>query len=239
MRIALIGTDTDCGKTTVACALLRAARAAGVRALPFKPAASGGGMEEGDPERLAAAARLPGLTAAEVCPLRFAAPVAPGLAEPGGTDMVWNTWREGQAYTSGGPLATARAVLSGLEARYAPTLTVIEGAGGLWVPMPGGTWLPAWISAMRAAPVVVGRLGLGTINHTLLTIAELGRIGLPPRGFFLCETHASSDPSRAHNERVIAAASGLPCLGVLAYGAGESEGEWLRPRAWERLLGLA
>jgi len=239
MRIALIGTDTDCGKTTVACALLRAARAVGVRALPFKPAASGPSGAEADPERLAAAARLPGLTAAEVCPQRFVAAVAPGLAEPGGTDMVWNTWREGQAVSDGGPLAAARAVLAGLEARYAPTLTVIEGAGGLWVPMPGGTWLPAWISAMRAAPVVVGRLGLGTINHTLLTIAELGRIGLPPRGFFLSETRASDDPSRAHNERVIAAASGLPCLGVLAFGTGEGEHGWLRPRAWERLLGLA
>jgi dethiobiotin synthetase len=239
MRIALIGTDTDCGKTMVACALLRAARAAGMRALPFKPAASGTDGDQGDPERLAGAARLAGLTAEEVCPQRFVAAVAPGLAEPGGSDMVWNTWREGQAAPDGGPLAAARAVLAGLEARYAPTLTIIEGAGGLWVPMPGGTWLPAWISALRASPVVVGRLGLGTINHTLLTIAELGRIGLPPRGFFLSETRASDDPSRAHNERVIAAASGLPCLGVLAFGTGESEHGWLRPRAWERLLGLA
>ena len=38
-----------------------------------------------------------------------------------------------------------------------PTLTVIEGAGGLWVPMPGGTWLPAWIAGLGASPVVVGR----------------------------------------------------------------------------------
>ena len=36
VRVILVGTDTDCGKTTVACALLRAARRAGVRALPFK-----------------------------------------------------------------------------------------------------------------------------------------------------------------------------------------------------------
>lgn len=239
MRIALIGTDTDCGKTTVACALLRAARASGTRALPFKPTASGEAGEAGDPERLVAAARLAGLTVEEVCPQRFPLEVAPGLAEPGGADMAWNTWREGQVISDGGPLAKARAVLSGLEARYAPTLTVIEGAGGLWVPMPGGTWLPAWISALRASPVVVGRLGLGTINHTLLTIAELGRLGLPPRGFFLSETRASEDPSRAHNERVIAAASGLPCLGVLRFENGEQDHSWLRPRAWERLLGLA
>ena len=238
MRIALVGTDTGCGKTTVACALLRAARAAEVRALPFKPAASGPGGSGADPERLAAASGLAGLTAAEVCPQRFAEPVAPGLAEPGGTDMSWSTWREGQVTGEGAALVAARAVLEGLEARYAPTLTVIEGAGGLWVPMPGGTWLPAWIAGLRAAPVVVGRLGLGTINHTLLTIAELRRLGLPPRGFFLAETEASEDPSRAHNERVIAAASGVPCLGVLGHAA-DHDTTWLRPRAWERLLGLA
>jgi dethiobiotin synthetase len=51
-RIFLLGTDTDCGKTTVACALLRAARARGVRALPFKPAASGPEGAHADPERL-------------------------------------------------------------------------------------------------------------------------------------------------------------------------------------------
>jgi dethiobiotin synthetase len=79
--------------------------------------------------------------------------------------MVWNTWREGQAEPAA-DLAAARAVLERLEAGTRRTLTMIEGAGGLWVPMPGGTWLPAWISALRAAPVVVGRLGLGTINHT-------------------------------------------------------------------------
>ncbi|MBL9101337.1 MAG: AAA family ATPase [Myxococcales bacterium] len=238
MRVALVGTDTDCGKTEVACALLRAARAAGVRALPFKPAASGADGPAGDPERLVAAAGLAGLSAAEVCPLHYAAPVAPGLAEPGGTDMSWGTWHEGHVVSEGGPLARVRAALGGLEARYAPTLTVIEGAGGLWVPMPGGTWLPAWIAGLRAAPVVVGRLGLGTINHTLLTISELRRIGLPPRGFFLAETCASEDPSRAHNERVIVAASGLPCLGVLGWQA-KPDAAWLRPRAWERLLGLA
>lgn len=238
MRIALVGTDTGCGKTEVACALLRAAWRAGVRALPFKPAASGSDGE-GDPERLVRAANLPALTVAEVCPQRFAAAVAPGLAEAGGTDRSWSTWREGQVMAETGPLTSARAQLAELEARYAPTLTVIEGAGGLWVPMPGGTWLPAWISGLRAAPVVVGRLGLGTINHTLLTIAELQRVGLPPRGFFLADTQAGEDPSRAHNERVIAAASGLPCLGVLGHGAGQSDAPWLRPRAWERLLGLA
>lgn len=240
-RLMLVGTDTDCGKTTIACALLRAAAAAGLRVLPFKPAASGPAGPDGDPERLAAAAGIPGLGPDDLCPLRFAEPVAPGLAEAGASDMSWTTWSPDHAFQSMSEgtsvVGRVRTALERLEARYPADLTLIEGAGGLWVPMPGGTWLPAWIAGLAAAPVVVGRLGLGTINHCLLTIAGLRRLGLPPRGFFLAQTTPGADPSRAHNERVIAAASGLPCLGVLAHG--QADAGWLRPGAWDRLRGPA
>lgn len=229
----LVGTDTDCGKTTIACALLRAARGAGMKALPFKPAASGPEGPDGDPERLLAAAALPGLTREQLCPLRFAPPVAPGLAEDGGSDMSRWTCLEGQPEPAA--LAGVRAALAELETRYSPDLTVIEGAGGLWVPMPGGSWLPAWVSGLAAAPVVVGRLGLGTINHCLLTIRGLRALGLPPIGFFLAQTRPGDDPSHAHNERVIAAASGLECLGVLAHGADPEHAGWLREGALARL----
>ena len=129
-----------------------------------------------------------------------------------------------------GTAEVARSVeaLARLEARHRPALTLIEGAGGLYVPMPGGSWLPAWVGAFAAETIVVGRLGLGTINHCLLTFAALARLGAAPRGFILAQTVAGDDPSHAHNERVIAAASGLPCLGVLAFGTGEHDHAWLR-----------
>lgn len=223
-RFFLVGTDTDCGKTTVACALLRAMRAASVKGLPFKPAASGD--VPGDPERLVAAAAIAGLTVDEICPLRYAAPVAPGLAAPGGLDMFLRT---GQEILSSTPEIDASCVrLAALEEKYRPAVTVIEGAGGLLVPMPGGGWLPAWIAGFGAQAIVVGRLGLGTINHCLLTFATLERFGLPARGFILAQTHPGDDPSHAHNEQVIAAASGVPCLGVLAFGTGEQAHGWLR-----------
>lgn len=256
-RVFLIGTDTDCGKTTVACALLRAAGHQGVRALPFKPAASGPTDATGDPERLVAAAGLAGLSVGEICPLRYAEPVAPGLAEAGGlerflrggaSDMFWRTdsapvgapvvgaRRDGALDMSSGtgepglpgPLPRVCAALAELELRHGPELTVIEGAGGLWVPMPGGTWLPAWIEALAAELVVVGRLGLGTINHCLLTFAGLAQLGLRPRGFILAQTRAGAEPAHAHNEQVIAAASGLPCLGVLGFQADPNAHGWLR-----------
>jgi len=141
-------------------------------------------------------------------------------------------WRAGE----GSPVVLAvAAALAEAEARYVPGVTIVEGAGGLWVPMPGGTWLPAWIAGLGATPVVVGRLGLGTINHCLLTIAGLRGLGLAPAGFILSQTGASGDASELHNERVIAAASGLACLGVLAFGTGPEDHAWVRPQGW-RLL---
>ncbi|PCC71399.1 dethiobiotin synthase [Nannocystis exedens] len=233
----LVGTDTDCGKTTLACALLRAAAHAGLRALPFKPAASGPSGPAGDPERLAAASDL-GVAASEICPLRYAPPLAPGIVD------------DASAFVSGprlgflkdtaqetGPIGHVRTVMEALEAAHRPDVTLVEGAGGLWVPMPGGTWLPAWIAGLRAAPIVVGRLGLGGVNHALLTIFALRALGLPPRGFFLVDTHGGPDAARAHNPAVIAAASGLPCLGVMPHAAADAS--WLAAEAWATMTGAA
>lgn len=236
MRLFLVGTDTDVGKTALACALLRAGAAAGLRVLPFKPAASGPAGPMGDPERLAAACSL-GLTAAQICPLRYAEPLAPGIAEDPAPFEARALELDGvEGMSDGtGPFGQVCAALAALEARVRPDVTLVEGAGGLWVPMPGGSWLPAWISGLRAAPVVVGRLGLGTINHTLLTVAALRRLGLPPRGFFLVDTDGANEPSRARNPAVIAAASGLACLGVLPYAPDGAPA--LPPAVWAALRG--
>ncbi|HEY8379289.1 MAG TPA: ATP-dependent dethiobiotin synthetase BioD [Nannocystis sp.] len=234
-RVFLVGTDTDCGKTTLACALLRAGARAGLRVLPFKPAASGAPGPEGDPERLAAASDL-GVTAAEICPLRYAEPLAPGIAADRGAflrgGMIDDGLKDRVEETE--PFKQVERALGALEARIGPDVTLIEGAGGLWVPMPGGTWLPGWIAGLGAASVVVGRLGLGAINHALLTIFALRRLGLPPRGFFLVDTRGEDDPAKAENPGIVAQASGVPCLGVLPHG--EAREGWLAAGGWERMF---
>jgi len=231
--VFLVGTDTDCGKTTLACALLRAGARAGLRVLPFKPAASGPDGPAGDPERLAAASDL-GVTASEICPLRYAEPLAPGIVDDARVFVAGPRLDvQKDMLSETGPIGHVRSVLESLEAAHRPDVTLVEGAGGLWVPMPGGTWLPAWISGLAAAPVVVGRLGLGGVNHALLTIFALRKLGLPPLGFFLNDTHGGADAARTHNPAVIAAASGLPCLGVMPYGA--SETPWPPADVWALL----
>ncbi len=231
-RLFLVGTDTSVGKTAVAMALLRRARADGLRVLPFKPASSSGD----DPERLLAAAALDPKLLAKVAPLRYEAPLAPGIAEDPqpfiSTGKIHPT--SGDRPAGAQLLARITAELSALETDLQAEFTVIEGAGGLQVPMPGATWLPQWIEAFAAPIVIVGRLGLGTINHTLLTAEALERSGHRAIGFVLSATDPKGDPSTLHNPQIIAQRSGLPCLGILGHGATSID---LHADAWSRLLG--
>ena len=223
-RIFLVGTDTGCGKTSVAAALLRCARGHGLRAIPFKPAASGGD----DPEVLAHAAALLPAMLARICPHRYAAPLAPGVA-----DDPRRFAGPSIPPADPAPLEEACAALDDLEAELRPDLTIIEGAGGWWTPMPGGTWQPTWVKALRGLPVIVGRTALGTINHTLLTLDGVRAAGHRPPGFFLSRTTAAADPSEAQNPGVIAAACDLPCLGILPFG--HNGRGWLSGQIFEHL----
>lgn len=215
MRIYLVGTDTAVGKTTVAVALLRAAALRSLRVIPFKPAQSGG---DDDIARLLRAAGLDPAEAEHACPHRFAEEIAPGLADdPAPFVQPRPTPDDG----SSPPLRVAQTALQSWERRHGPWLTLIEGAGGLHVPMPGGSWQPRWIDGLAPYTVVIGRESLGTINHTLTTIVGLRHLGRPPLGFILSQTSPVPDASAALNASVIATASGVPHLGTLAHGASD------------------
>ncbi|MCX4244057.1 ATP-dependent dethiobiotin synthetase BioD [Paraliomyxa miuraensis] len=215
-RIFVVGTDTAVGKTAVTSALLCTARARGLLAIPFKPAQSGPDRPS-DIERLLAAAGLSPTELPSACPLRFDPPLAPGLAEDP-TPFLSPASARSRAPHPGAPLVGIARALERWEQRHRPSLVFVEGAGGLHVPMPGGTWQPEWIVGLAPWTLVVGRTGLGTINHCLATIEGLRAIGRPPLGFVLSQTEREPDPSVARNADVIACASDLPCLGTLAHG---------------------
>lgn len=235
-RLFFVGTDTSAGKTQVVCALLQAARRAGITAVPFKPAESGPSGPNSDHARLLAASILDASELDDVAPLRWKRPIAPGLAD------------DPNPFTGGGAgvsdvdamLGRARWALARLEQRHEARISLIEGAGGLLVPMPGGSWLPDWISGLRARPVIVGRAGLGTINHTLLTIESMRVRELEPLGFMFTQMLAREDPSRAHNVKVIEQRSGVPCLGTLPFLGRPpvlpTSDEWLAEDFWARAL---
>jgi len=164
-RIMVVtGTDTGVGKTIVTAALAAAATAAGLRVAVVKPAQTGGDSDAGT------VARLANPTAATTL-ASFPDPLAPlAAARVAGMDPL-----DLFALTD-----TVRQV--GRE----HDLTLVEGAGGLLVPMglrPGGqAWTIADMAVVLDAPaVVVCRAGLGTLNHTALTLESLERRGIAAR----------------------------------------------------------
>ncbi len=194
-------TDTGVGKTEVSCALLAEARAGGLDAIGMKPAQSGEAPgEPSDAERLVAACE--GAEPLEaVCPYRFAAPLAPAVAAR----------LEGRAVSMGRILDAARA----LAARHPAIL--VEGAGGLLVPLTERETYADLAVALGLPVVLVARAGLGTVNHVALTVEALRRRGLALAAIVLNRTVPVDDPSVPHNAAEIARLTGCEPVATLPH----------------------
>lgn len=103
-----------------------------------------------------------------------------------------------------------------LRLRY--DVLLIEGAGGLLVPISKNYCVADLVSELGAELIIVSRLGLGTINHTLLTVEQAKSRGIPVGGIIFSQTkpRAESIPEKT-NPREIAKLSGLPVLGTVPY----------------------
>jgi dethiobiotin synthetase len=199
-------TDTGVGKTEVACAILRAARAAGIDAVGMKPAQAGDAPgEPSDAERLRDASdRVEPIEA--ICPYSLAAPLAPAVAAR----------LEGRTIELPRILDAARALAS----RHAAI--VVEGAGGLLVPLTERETFADLAVALALPVIVVARAGLGTVNHAALTVEALRRRGLDVAAIVLNRTAPVDDPSVPHNAAEIARLTGSEVIGptpFLADGA--------------------
>jgi dethiobiotin synthetase len=198
------GTDTGVGKTFLAAALLTHARARGLRTHALKPAETGcaratdGELLPADGMLLRAAAGDEDLPIDTVVPHRYEAPVAPAVAAR----------REGRPFSLERTLAAARALAATAD------LLVIEGAGGLLVPY-GDDLLAADLAVRLGAPLlVVARAGLGTINHSLLTVFEARRRGLQVAAVLLnAISPMAADPSIDDNAAEIHRVAGVPVHG--------------------------
>lgn len=203
--IFVVGTDTEVGKTLVSCALVRLLRESGVDATGFKPVASGAiNGRWGDAEALRAAGgnKEP---LEHICPLRFHAPRAPAVAAR----------REGVVPD----LDLVRYELARLTERYAAV--VAEGVGGLLVPLTSKFLLLDLLREVRFPLVVVARAGLGTINHTLLTLREAERAGLETAALILNETEPEDAAAIAETRAEIERFSHRKVSAVLDYGGGD------------------
>lgn len=161
------GTDTGVGKTIIAGALARLLREAGRRVGVFKPVATGCrrdvrlGLVSGDSEFLAHCAESPD-DLATITPVRYRAEVAPMVAaqrkrRPIDFTAIRDAWARITSHSDA---------------------TIVEGVGGLLVPLDERTLVADLAVEFGLALIVVARAGLGTINHTLLTLEAARARGL-------------------------------------------------------------
>lgn len=95
---------------------------------------------------------------------------------------------------------------------------IIEGAGGVLVPIDDEMMMADAIQKLNAVPVIAARSGLGTINHTLLTIAALREKGISPCGVVMIEADMPTPPDMvAENMDAIQQFSNVPVLGVVGH----------------------
>ncbi len=217
------GTDTGVGKTIVVAALAAAASAQGYRVGVLKPVESGVAPDSGVESDIEVVTRLAAPAGARVL-VSYPDALAPlAAAEEAGAV----------------PLAIGDVIEAVRVSAEAYDLVLVEGAGGLLVPMGTGGWTMAQLAvAVRCPVVVVCRAGLGTLNHTALTLEALERRRVPA---FVVVGAWPEEPELVHWRNL----TDLPgeLAGVLPEGVGALPPEEFRKRApaWftARLFGRA
>jgi dethiobiotin synthetase len=160
--VFVTGTGTEVGKTVVAGVIARSRAAAGHNVAVFKPAVSG--LDEGGEPDHAVLRRAAGSfqTDDEIAPYRYGPPVSPHL----GAELAGETIDRDRL------LSAARAASVGAD------FLVCEGVGGLMVPLTLGYLIRDLVRELAIPVVIAAPPGLGTINHTLMTIESARAVGL-------------------------------------------------------------
>jgi dethiobiotin synthetase len=162
--VFVTGTDTEAGKTVLACAIAATLAARGERVATFKPAVTGlTGLQHvlPDHELLRRSAGSP-QAAEAVSPYRFGPAVSPHLA----AELVDIE------------IAPGHLVAAAESAAANADVLVVEGVGGLLVPLCDSYLVRDFAAELGLPVLVAARPGLGTINHTLMTIESARAAGL-------------------------------------------------------------
>ena len=185
--VFVTGTGTEVGKTVVAAVIARAHATAGERVAVFKPAVSGL-SEGGEPDHaLLRRAAASGQSDDEIAPYRYDPPVSPHLG----------------AELAGERIEPRRLVDAAQAAAERGDFLVGEGVGGLLVPLTLG-YLVRDLARELALPLVIAASpGLGTINHTLMTIEAARAVGLDLAAVVLTPWPADPSTVEASNREAI------------------------------------
>ncbi|WP_051360818.1 dethiobiotin synthase [Desulfuromonas sp. TF] len=199
--VFVTGTDTGVGKTLVAAALARFLRERGLRVGVMKPVETG----VADPSRPGQDAALlqwssgSGEDPETIAPYRMRQPLAPSVA----------------AEKEGVRIDPARIIDAARRLSANNDFIIVEGAGGLMVPLSGGLLMADLARDIGFPLLVVCRPGLGTLNHTLLTIFAARSMEIPLAGFFINGMPLEPDPAEESAPHTLASLASADLLGVL------------------------
>ena len=203
------GTDTGVGKTLVAAALARFLGSRGLRVGVMKPCETG----VADPGRPGNDAQLLKWAAGStdddelIAPYRLQLPAAPSLAAAR-ENLVIDPERIAEAFR---------------QISRDKDLVLVEGAGGLMVPLRGGYLMADLAKRLELPLLVVVRPSLGTINHTLLTIFAAKSMDLTVGGFIVNRMPAQPDTVEAEAPHQLASLASADLLAVLPEVSGREE----------------
>lgn len=196
--IFITATDTDAGKTYVSCAIARVLKTAGVNCGVFKPVSTG---NRDDAEALIKASGIDEKPET-VTPVFFKNPMSPY-----GAALI-----EGKTFD----MRKVESAYKYFTDKY--EFTVVEGVGGLLVPLKKNYFVSDMIKSFKLPVVIVARFGLGTLNHTLLTVDKLKKDKQKIAGIILSGKRDRKDISAKANAAIIKKVTKLP---VLELGWGE------------------
>jgi len=201
--VFILGTDTDVGKTVIAGGMVYLLRSKGYNACYFKPVLSGATNKE---ERL-----IPGDTRfvkavsglkeddENITPYIFQTPVSPHLASRIENNPIDKN--------------IIREKFENLKSKYDYIIT--EGSGGLIVPLTDdGFMLYDLIKELGMSCIVVSRAGLGTINHTVLTVRYAQSIGIKIKGIII-NGYTGSGLCEDDNIETIKKLTGVTVIGII------------------------
>lgn len=205
--IFVTGTDTGVGKTVVTGGLTGVLRKNGIKAAALKPVQTGGIESEGgllseDALFYRAAAGLP-YSSRELNPCCLGPPLSPNVAARI-TGQVIDPHVLAEAYNR---LAAEN------------DFVLVEGAGGICVPLVDYHFTMADLARLLNTPLlVVARAGLGTINHTVLTVKYAQSAGIVVKGIIINGyREEQATLSERTNPEVIEGMTGVPVLGIVPY----------------------
>lgn len=198
----ITGTDTAVGKSLVTAGLAAFLRKQGIDCGVMKPVESGciPGSPQSDAYYLKS---ISGVHDAldEINCYTFKAALAPGIAA-----------RQERRNISFSKIAKA---YQSLRAKHESML--VEGAGGLMVPLVGKKNIADLIAYLKLPVLLVGRLGLGTLNHTLLSLEYLQKRKIRVAGIVLNSHTAKLDESAKSNLKILSEWTRVPIWGKVDY----------------------